>query len=195
MLGSAQITQLLMAWSNRDEAALRSLIPLVYEELRRIARRHMRLERRGHTLQTTGLVNEAYMRLVAVKSASCENRAQFFALCAQLMRRILVDHARSRGYAKRGGGACRVALEEALAVNGERDMEVLALNDALTALSSLDPRKGRVVELRFFGGLSVDDTADVLKVSPDTVKRDWRLAKLWLSRELKKVNREGSNGP
>jgi RNA polymerase sigma factor (TIGR02999 family) len=186
-----EVTQLLQAWSNGDESALRELIPLVYDDLLRIAKRYMKQEREGHTLQTTALANEAYLRLVRVKNAEWESRAHFFALYAQLMRRILVDHARARAYTKRGGGACRVELDEALALVGERSATLVALDNALNELSLFDPRKSKVVEMRFFGGMEIQQVAEVLRVSPDTVKRDWRLAKLWLAREL---GREEGNG-
>ena len=178
------ITGLLHRWSDGDQAALAELTPLVYEELRRLARHHLAGERQGQTLNTTALVHEAWLRLVTVKDARWQHRAHFFALCAQLMRRILVDHARTRLRARRGGGAQRVSLEEASLVSDKRSPALVALDDALNALSALDPRKGRVVELRFFGGLSAEETAEVLKVSPESVKRDWRLAKAWLMREL-----------
>jgi len=178
------ITGLLRRWSEGEQAALAELTPLVYEELRRLARHHLAGERQEQTLTTTALVHEAWLRLVTVKDARWQDRAQFFALCAQLMRRILVDHARARLRARRGGGALRVPLEQALLVSEERSPTLVALDDALNALSALDPRQGRVVELRFFGGLSVEDAAAVLKISPDSVKRDWRLAKAWLMREV-----------
>src|SRR5262245_45783162 len=185
---SKEITQWLVAWSNGDSAALDQLIPLVHEELRRLARRYMgqerRRERHGVTLQTTALVNEAYMRLIDACDVRWESRAHFFAVSAQLMRRILVDYARSRNRAKRGGMAQRVSLEEAAVFSVERAPDLVALDDALDALAKIDERKGRVVELRFFGGLSMAETAEVLKVSPDTVLRDWRLAKSWLLHEL-----------
>jgi len=178
------ITGLLQAWSEGEQAALADLTPLVYEELRHLARHHLAGERQEQTLTTTALVHEAWLRLVTVKDARWQDRAHFFALCAQLMRRILVDHARARLRARRGGGALRVSLEQALLVSEERSPTLVALDDALNALSKLDPRQGRVVELRFFGGLSVEDAAAVLKISPDSVKRDWRLAKAWLMREV-----------
>jgi RNA polymerase sigma factor (TIGR02999 family) len=178
------ITGLLQRWSNGEQTALAELTPLVYDELRRLARHRLASERQEQTLTTTALVHEAWLRLVTVKDARWQDRAQFFALCAQLMRRILVDHARARLRARRGGGALRVSLEQALLVSEERSPTLVALDDALNALSALDPRKGRVVELRFFGGLSAEETAEVLKISPDSVKRDWRLAKAWLMREL-----------
>jgi RNA polymerase sigma factor (TIGR02999 family) len=180
-----ELTRLLQAWGNGDKEALDSLMPLVYEELRRLAHRYMRAERAGHTLQTSALVNEAYLRLVNVKDVSWQGRAHFFAISAQLMRRILVDFARSRHYAKRGGGAQRVSLDEALIISDRSYEDVLALDEALSSLASMDGRKSQVVELRFFGGLSVEETAEALKVSPETVLRDWRLAKVWLTRELK----------
>jgi RNA polymerase sigma factor (TIGR02999 family) len=160
------------------------LVPLVQEELRRLARRYMSRERAGHTLQTTALVNEAYLRLVDAKQMRWQNRAHFFAVSAQLMRHILVDFARARQYAKRGGEAEQVSLDEALVVSSERGADLVALDDALKSLAALDPRKSKVVELRYFGGLSVEETAEVLKVSVETIHRDWRLAKVWLLREL-----------
>jgi RNA polymerase sigma-70 factor (ECF subfamily) len=161
-------------------------MPLVNQELRRLAKRYMFGERAGHTLQTTALVNEAYLRLVNSRRVNWQNRAHFFAISAQLMRRILVDHARARGYQKRGGGVPKVTLDEALVGPEEKGRNLVALDDALTALAEVDLRKSKVVELRFFGGLSVEETAEVLKVSPETVMRDWRLAKAWLAREMGK---------
>jgi RNA polymerase sigma factor (TIGR02999 family) len=181
---SPQVTRLLLAWGQGEQAALEQLIPLVHAELRRIARRYMGGERRGHTLQTTALVNEAYLRLVDSQKVDWHNRAHFFAISAQLMRRVLVDYARSRGYQKRGGGAHKVTLDEALIGPQQTGHDLVALDDALKALAEVDPRKCQVVELRFFGGLSVEETAEVLKVSQDTVLRDWRLAKSWLRREV-----------
>jgi RNA polymerase sigma factor (TIGR02999 family) len=181
------ITGLLHRWSEGEQAALAELTPLVYEELRHLARHHLAGERQEQTLTTTALVHEAWLRLVTVKDARWQDRAHFFALCAQLMRRILVDHARARLRARRGGGVQRVSLEEALLISDERSPLLVALDDALNALSTLDPRQGRVVELRFFGGLSVEDAAAVLKISPDSVKRDWRLAKAWLMREVSRA--------
>jgi len=177
------VSQLLQAWSGGDQNALETLTPIVFDELRRLARRYMRRERPGHSLQTTALVNEAYIRLVDYKRMQWQNRAHFFAVSAQLMRRILVDHAR-RHNLKRGGDAQQVSLEEAAAVNGERTTDLIALDDAMNALARIDPRKVQVVEMRFFGGLSVEETAEVLKVSPVTVMRDWSTAKAWLYREL-----------
>ncbi len=181
---SRRVTRLLLAWADGDEPALEQLIPIVHGELRRIARRHMRHERADHTLQTTALINEAYVRLVDVRRMRWQDRAHFFAMAARLMRRILIDHARSRGYLKRGGGARTLSLDEAPELAGEQRTDLVALDDALKALETVDRRKSQVIELRFFGGLSVQETADVLKVSADTVMRDWRLAKAWLFREL-----------
>jgi RNA polymerase sigma factor (TIGR02999 family) len=188
---SQELTQLLQAWSGGEESALEKLVPLVYNELHRLARRYMARERPGQILQVTALVNEAYLRLVDSPQASWQNRAHFFAVCAQMMRRILVDRARSRGARKRGLGTPALELDEALLVAPGRGADLVALDDALNALAALDLRKGQVVELRFFGGLSVEETAEVLKVSKDTVMRDWKLAKSWLRREL---NREDSSG-
>ncbi len=181
-----EITQLLRAWSEGEQGALEKLMPVVYDELHRLAQRYMAHERPDHTLQTTALVNEAYLRLVDSQAASWQDRAHFFGLCAQLMRRILVDWARSRHSLKRGGEVQPLGLEEALVVSQEwgAGADLAALDDGLKALAALDPRKSRVVELRFFGGLSVEETAEVLKVSAETVMRDWRLAKVWLRREL-----------
>jgi RNA polymerase sigma factor (TIGR02999 family) len=177
-------TELLRAWSDGDDGALERLLPLVEAELRRLARGYMGRERRGHTLQTTALVNEAFLRLTDARRVRWQDRAHFLGISARLMRRVLVDHARARGYRKRGGAAQRVTLDEALVASPDPGLDVLALDRALEALAEVDDRKSKVVELRFFGGLSVEETAEVLHVSPDTVKRDWRLAKLWLLREL-----------
>ena len=177
-------TELLRAWSRGDDGALERLTPLVEAELRRLARGYMRRERRGHTLQTTALVNEAFLRLTDARSIGWQDRAHFVGIAARLMRRVLVDYARARGYRKRGGEACRVTLDEGLVASPEPQLDVVALDRALEALAAVDARKSRVIELRFFGGLSVEETATVLHVSSDTVKRDWRLAKLWLLREL-----------
>lgn len=179
-----EITGLLAAWSGGDESALERLMPLVYGELRRLARHYMNRESPGHTLQTTALVNEAYLRLVNWKEVQWQNRAHFFAVSARMMRRILVDFARDKHYLKRGGGTLRVSLSEAASFTGDRGADLVALDEALTALAKVDPRKGQVVEMRFFGGLSVEEVAEVLKVSEETVMRDWRLAKVWLLREL-----------
>ena len=181
---AAAVTELLRAWGGGDDGALEQLTPLVEAELRRLARGYMRRERAGHTLQTTALVNEAFLRLTDARSVRWQDRAHFLGISARLMRRVLVDHARSRGYRKRGGGAERVTLNEGLVTSTETPVDVVALDSALEALAAVDIRKSRVIELRFFGGLSVEETAVVLHVSPDTVKRDWRLAKLWLLREL-----------
>jgi len=179
-----EITRLLVAWSDGDEAALADLTPLVYEELHRLAHRYIRRERAGHTLQTTALVNEAYVRLIEWKQVRWQNRAHFFAVSAQLMRRILVDFARTRSYQKRGGGALAVTLDEAMMVSDEKGTDLVALDEALVALAELNERQSKVVELRFFGGLSIDETAEVLKVSEGTVRRDWSLASAWLHREI-----------
>ena len=187
---SPEITALLKAWGSGDAAALDQLAPLVYDELRRLARRYMRNERAGNTLQTTALVNEAYLRLVDAKRVGWQDRVHFFAVSAQMMRRILVDAARARGSAKRGGQVKRVNhsaafnLDEIPDVSTGRDRELVAIDDALNTLAEMDPRKARVIELRFFGGLSVEETAEVLKISPQSVMRDWKLAKAWLTREL-----------
>jgi RNA polymerase sigma-70 factor, ECF subfamily len=178
-----EVSGLLRAWSEGDRGALDLLTPVVYDELRRLARRYMRGERPGHSLQTTALVNEAYMRLVDYKSMQWQNRAHFFAVSSQLMRRILVEHAR-RHNLKRGGGVQHVSLDDTAEVGGDRAADLVALDDALDALARLDPRKVQVVEMRFFGGLSVEETAEVLKISPVTVMRDWSTAKAWLYREL-----------
>ena len=177
-------TGLLRAWSQGDQGALEALVPLVEAELRRLARIYMARERRGHTLQATALVNEAFLRLAGARRVRCEDRAHFLGIAARLMRQVLVDHARSRGYQKRGAGAQRVSLDEAFLASPGPSLDVVALDRALDALAAVDERKSRVVELRFFGGLSVEETADVLHLSNDTIKRDWRLAKLWLLREL-----------
>ncbi|MGI9066149.1 MAG: sigma-70 family RNA polymerase sigma factor [Pyrinomonadaceae bacterium] len=181
-----ELTQLLMAWSDGDRAALDKLTPLVYEELRRLAHSYMNRERKGHTLQTTALVNEAYLRLFNREEIHWQNRAHFFAIAAQLMRRILVDHARGRTSQKRGGKAQMVSLDEAAIISQERASEVIALDEALKGLALIDPQQSRIVELRFFGGLSVDETAEVLSLSPATIKREWSSAKLWLHREISK---------
>ena len=181
--GTAEVSRLLREWSSGDRSALDRLTPIVYNELHRLARRYMRRERPGHSLQTTALVNEAYMRLVDYKRMQWEDRAHFFAVSSQLMRRILVEHAR-RHNLKRGGGVPHVLLEEAAGMGDCRRRDLVALDDALNELGRLDRRKAQVVEMRFFGGLSSEEAAEVLKVSPETVKRDWKLAKAWLLREL-----------
>ncbi|MCA1816766.1 MAG: sigma-70 family RNA polymerase sigma factor [Acidobacteria bacterium] len=180
-----EVTALLAAWSDGDESAYDRLVPLVYEELHRLAHRYMRRERDDHTLQTTALVGEAYLRLVGQR-VEWQSREHFFATSARLMRRILVDHARARGYRKRGGGARRVPLEDVLEMSDERAAELVALDEALDALARMDERKARVVELRFFGGLEVEETARLLGVSPNTVKRDWRAARAWLYKAVTK---------
>ena len=182
--GAPPVTELLRAWSAGHEAALDQLIPLVESELRRLARIYMARERLGHTLQTTALVNEAFVRLIDARQVRWQDRAHFLGISARLMRRVLVDHARARGMQKRGGGAYAVPLEDDMAVSPAQNVDLLALDRALEALASVDERKCRVIEMRFFGGLTVEETAEALRVSPDTVKRDWRLAKLWLVREL-----------
>jgi RNA polymerase sigma-70 factor, ECF subfamily len=181
---SVEVTGLLKAWSGGDQAALERLADQVYNELRRIARRYMRNERARNTLQTTALVNEVYLRLVDVKNVDWQQRAQFFAIAAQMMRRILVDAARARGSNKRGGGAVKVNVDEALAASPERDSSLVALDEALEAFTKLAPRQAKVVELRYFGGLSEEETAEVLKISARTVRRDWDFSKSWLMREL-----------
>jgi len=177
------ISKLLRAWSEGEQSALEKLTPIVYDELRRLARRYLKGERPGHSLQATALVNEAYMRLVDYKRMQWQNRAHFFAVSSQLMRRILVENAR-RHNLKRGGRAPHVSFDETAIVGGEQDADLVALDDAMNELARIDPRKVQVVEMRFFGGLSMEETAEVLKVSAVTVKRDWRAAKAWLYREL-----------
>ena len=185
------VSGLLRAWSDGDQSALDKLTPIVYSELRKLARRYMKRERPGHSLQTTALVNEAYVRLVDYKRMQWQNRAHFFAVSAQLMRRILVEHARRQNL-KRGGGLAHFSLDEASIVGSGRSADLVALDDAMAALARLDPRKEQVVEMRFFGGLSVEETAEVLKVSPVTVMRDWSTAKAWLYRELTRGGGDGS---
>ena len=185
-----EVTQLLLAWSDGDEAALETLTPLVYGELHRLAKRRLGRERAGHTLQTTALVNEAYLRLIDAKEVRWQNRAHFFAVSAQIMRRILVDFARERGRMKRGGGAQQVSLDEGLLVSPERGVDLLVLDEALERLARLNARQSRVVELRYFGGLNEEEIAEVLKVSLRTVQSDWRLARTWLYRELSKGMRD-----
>jgi RNA polymerase sigma factor (TIGR02999 family) len=178
------VTELLLAWGHGDRSALDELVPIVHQELRRLARLQLRGERINHTLQTTALVNEAFIRLVDLRRIRWQDRTHFLSLSARLMRRILVDHARSRNYQKRGGGAPNVTLDEMLLASAERGADLVALDDALESLARVDSRKSQVVELRFFGGLSVEETAEALKVSAETVLRDWRLAKVWLLREV-----------
>jgi RNA polymerase sigma factor (TIGR02999 family) len=184
--GAQEVTSLLLAWRRGDDLAFERLLPLVYHELHRIARRAMARERPDHTLQPTALVNEVYLRLVDLKSVPWNNRAHFFALSARLMRRILVDLARAKGYQKRGGGAPKASLEEAAAVPTMQPEDVIALDEALERLAAMDPRRSQVVELRFFGGLEIEAIAEVLQVSRHTVMRDWTLARTWLFRELKR---------
>jgi len=181
----SDVTELLVAWSAGDEQARDRLVPLVYPELRRVAHNKLRRERPGQTLQPTALVNEAYLRLVQIKRMKWQNRAHFFAICSRLMRQILVDSARARQVAKRGRRAVRITLDAELLPSEPPEADVIALDDALNALGEVDPRKSRVVELRFFGGLSVEETAAVIGVSSDTVLRDWKFAKTWLYRELR----------
>jgi RNA polymerase sigma factor (TIGR02999 family) len=190
-----EVTQLLLAWSDGDKAALEELTPLVYAELRRLAERYMRRERPGHPLQTTALVNEAYVRLIDLRQVRWQNRAHFFGVAAQLMRHILVDFARARRRAERGGYKQQVSLEEAAVVSKEKSADFIALDDALKSLAEIDPRKSRMVELRFFGGLSVEETAEALNVSPRTVMREWSLARDWLYRELSKGKKTGRDDP
>ena len=179
-----EVTELLVAWNKGDEAALGKLTPLIYQELRRLARHYMANEDPRHTLQATALVHEAYLRLIDASRVHWRNRAHFFAVSAQLMRRILVDFARSRRYQKRGGGIRQLSLDEALVIGPDQRTDLVALDDALSALAAMDARKAQVVEMRFFGGLSVEETAEALSVSPDTVMRDWKMARVWLLREL-----------
>jgi RNA polymerase sigma factor (TIGR02999 family) len=185
-----EVTQLLLDWGNGDKAALDKLVPVVYQELRRLAAYYMRRERPGHTLQTSALVNEAYMRLVDYSQMRWQSRAHFFAVAAQAMRRILVEHARKRHFAKRGGGAVKVSFDEAAIVSQEQASELVALDDALTSLEAMDQRKARIVELRYIGGLNIEETAEVLAISPATVQREWRAAKAWLYRAIKEGARD-----
>jgi RNA polymerase sigma-70 factor (ECF subfamily) len=178
------VTELLAAWSGGDEAALEKLVPLVYQELHRTAHRYMARERSGHTLQTTALINEVYMRLTDFQEMNWQNRNHFFGICANLMRRVLTDFARSRRFLKRGGNAVHLPFDENLFGGRERAAGIVALDDALNALAVFDERKSRVVELRFFGGLSTEETAQVLNISVETVMRDWKMAKVWLLREM-----------
>jgi len=179
-----EITQLLAEWSNGNQTALNKLYPLVYDELHKMANRYMKRERKDHTLQTTALINEAYVRMVDQKNVHWENRAHFFAISAQIMRRILIDHARRHHYAKRGGGALKVSLDETAIVAGDPASDMLLLDEALNRLAEIDPRRGQVVELRYFGGLNNEEIAGVLKISKNTVTRDWNMARAWLYQEL-----------
>lgn len=184
---AAEITGLLLDWGNGDKAALDRVIPIVYQELRRLAHRQMRRERAGDTLQTTGLINEAYLRLVDYARVRPRDRSHFFAIAAQAMRRILIERARSRRSTKRGSGAQNVSLEEAADVSKDRAPDLLALDEALQNLAAIDPRKSRIVELKYFGGLTIEETAEVLGVSTPTVERDWRTARIWLHREISRI--------
>jgi len=179
-----EITQLLTKWNRGDKTALEELVPLVYPELRRLARGYMSRENSGHTLQTSALINEAYLRLVNQQDVNWQNRSHFFAVSAQVMRHILVDHARKYSYEKRGGGAEHIPVDEVSVMCEERAAELIALDDALNRLAVLDARKSQIVELRFFGGLTVDETAEVMKLAPITIIREWRAAKAWLGREV-----------
>jgi RNA polymerase sigma factor (TIGR02999 family) len=181
---SNSVTKLLVNWSNGDKAALDEMLPLVYQELRRIAVNRLNRERTNHTLQPTALVNEAYIRLIDQKNVSWQNRAQFFGLAAEMMRRILVNHALHRQAAKRGGGALRVSLEVAVNSFEQKDVNLVALDDALKSLAAIDPRKSQIVELKFFGGLTVEEIAEVFHVSSDTIERDWKMARAWLHLEI-----------
>jgi len=187
-----ETTQLLVDWTGGNKAALDQLMPLVYKELRRLARHYLRKERHNHTLQSAALVNEAYVRLVDYSNLRWQDRAQFFGLAAQLMRRILIDHARKHHYAKRGGGAHKVPLDGAAVLSDERASDLVALDDALTSLAEMDPRKSQVVELRFFGGLNIEETAEVLNISSMTVQREWRWAKAYLHQEIGKGSSDGT---
>lgn len=186
-LSQIGVTELLVDWSKGDQEALNKLTPLVYDELHKLASRYLRRERSNHTLQTTALVHEAYLKLVDQRDANWQNRAQFFAVAAQLMRRILVDYARRHDASKRGGNHYKVTLDEALVSSGEKDAELLALDEALNRLADIDPQQSRVVELRIFAGLSLEETAHALDISPRTVRREWSMAKAWLRKEIKKT--------
>jgi RNA polymerase sigma factor (TIGR02999 family) len=182
--GSHDVTQLLVNWSQGDKEALNELMPLVYDELRRLAKAYLRRERPDHTLQGTAVVHEAFLRLIDQNRVQWQNRAHFFGVAAQMIRHILVDHARAQLAEKRGGGAAKLSLDEALAVAGGPDVDLIKLDDALKGLTKLDPQQSKIVELRFFGGLTIEETAEVLSISPATVKRDWVMAKAWLHRTL-----------
>ena len=190
---SHDITRLLAEWSKGNEEALSRLMQVVYVELRRIARRHLGRRAPNHTLESAALVNEAYVKLVRANGIQCDSRLQFFALCAQIIRRILVDHARSRGYAKRGGNAVRIPLNEEAVGPNERGVALLALDDALASLVKMDPRKGRLVELRYFGGMTVEESAEIMGVARETAKRDWKVAKAWLFAELRATSHTPKN--
>ncbi len=181
-----EVTQMLADWSNGNQQALNSLLPLVYDEMRRIASRYLRRERVGHTLQTTALVHEAYLRLIDQQQVNWQSRAHFYGIAAQMMRRILIDHAREQQADKRGGGMPKIAIDEALDAAEEKEVDLIALDDALNTLAKLDEQQSRIVELRFFGGLTIEETAAVLHISPATIKREWVMAKAWLHRELAK---------
>lgn len=181
---SSDVTQLLVNWNQGDPKALEALTPLVYDELRKLARRYLRRERPDHTLQSTALVHEAYLRMVDQRQVRWQNRAHFFGVAAQIIRRILVDHARAHNADKRGADAVKLPLDEAMAIPEARQIDLVALDDSLNSLASFDLQQGRIVELRFFGGLSIEETAEVLGVSPATVKRDWAMAKAWLYRDM-----------
>lgn len=183
-MSTQNVTQLLLKWGNGNKEVLDELLPIVYDELRRQAARYLRRERVGHTLQTTALIHEAYIRLVDQRNVRWQNRAHFFGIASQLMRRILVDHARSKKRAKRGGSDIRVSLADAILVTKSKDLDVVALDEALERLAVIDEQQARIVELRFFSGLTVEETAEVLSISPATVKRDWSMAKAWLHREI-----------
>jgi RNA polymerase sigma factor (TIGR02999 family) len=185
-LSSKGVTQLLLDWSNGNQEAIDRLMPLVYDELRRLARHYMKRERPGHTLQTSALINEAYLRLVEQQNVSWKSRAHFFGISARLMRQILVDHARAHNNAKRGGDQQKVPLDEVASLNQGRSYEIVALDDALQTLASIDPQQGRIVELRFFGGLTIEETAEILGISHATVEREWSMARAWLRREMKR---------
>ena len=190
---SNEITELLLAWGDGDKEALDDLMPIVYDELRRLAHHHLAGERTGHTLQTTALVNEAYLKLVDQERVKWQSRFHFFSVAAKLMRRILIDYARSRQFAKRGGGVSTLPFDEALVITPERVLELIDLDEALTALAANDERKARIVELRFFSGLSIEETSELLGVSPGTVMKDWTLAKAWLQDQINGKNSGGSS--
>ena len=192
MTSQHEITRLLKDWSTGDRQALERLTPLIYDELRRLAARYLRLERPGHTLQSTALVHEAFLKLIDQSSVQWQNRAHFFGIAAQMIRRILVDYARARHADKRGAEAQKLTLDEAIAVPGGRDLDLVALDDALEGLAQIDPRQSRLVELRFFAGLTIEETAEVMQISVATAKRDWVVAKAWLSREILRHAEHGS---